>query len=276
MMLKIPAWITAVIVLAAVAVTAFSVHAATASQPPAPRTGISGIPSAKASPDAHPPRSFTVTTPVTSLDVTADVAAITVTGSQHGTTSVTVTTRYSPSPPVITHTVTGGALQVGETCPSGNGSCDVSIAIQVPRDVTAQVDDADGNVTMSGLTGTVTATSDTGTIALSGISGPVTATNSDGDIDGTALTSRGLTLRDDTGDITVSLLTPPSSLRATNSDGDVTIGLPSSVSYRISTPNSQGLASVSVAVPASKSSPYSVTASSDTGSVSIVPGSANA
>lgn len=134
--------------------------------------------------------------------------------------------------------------------------------------------DSDGDIALTGLTGAVTATSDNGAIALSGLSGPVLATDSDGDITGTGLTSRRLNLQDESGGITVSLLAPPYSLRASNIDGDVTIGLPGTVSYRVSTPDSQGLADLSVTVPTSASSPYSVTASSDTGSVSIAAGPA--
>jgi hypothetical protein len=198
---------------------------------------------------------YTVSTPVTNLIVTADVDTVTVVGSQRSTTSVTVTVDSSRSSPSITRTLTGGTLQLAETCPN-NESCDVSITVQVPRDITAQVTDSVGD------------------ISLSGLSGEVTATNSDGDIDATNMTSRTLNLRDDTGDISATLLTPPDSLRAGNSVGAIDIGLPGSASYRVDAPSNFPGGPVHVAVRTSSSSPYSVTADDDLGSVSITTGAA--
>jgi hypothetical protein len=320
MMRKIPVWLAAAVALAAVAITATAVSAVTKSTPPradltagaeaapasAPSTASTAIP---ATPRPAP---FTVSSPITSLDVTAESAVVTITGSQGSATSVVATIQCSPKLPSITHAVIGGTLLIGESWPTTVGveNCTaLSITIRVPRGVKTQVNDADGDVAISGLTGPVNATSDSGTLTLSGltgpvavsnsdgdigmtgltgavtatcdsgditmsgISGPVLATNSDGDITGNGLTSRRLNLQDQSGSIAVSLLAPPYSLRASNSDGDVTIGLPGTVSYRVSTPDSQDLAELSVTVPTSTSSPYSVIASSDDGSVSIAAGS---
>jgi hypothetical protein len=216
---------------------------------------------------------YTVTTPVTTLVVTGNVATITVVGSQRSTTSVSVTMTYSHRAPTVTRQLTGRTLQLGGACPD-NENCNVSITVQVPRASAARVTDSVGDISVSGLTGPVIATDDTGNISLTSLSGPATATDSVGDIYATNMISRRLTLQDDTGDISATMLTPPDSLQAVNSVGAIDIGLPGSASYRVNAPDDGGLTSVSATVPVSASSPYSITADDDTGSVSITTGKA--
>lgn len=253
------AGMSSVLAVAAVALTVAAVHPGPGSANPG---SASRGPTAPRPSGAHPASTgqwwqapYTVTTPVTTLVVTGNVATITVVGSQRSTTSVTVTMTYSHRAPTVTRNLTGHTLRLGGACPD-NENCTVTITVQAPRGIAARITDSVGDVSVAGL------------------SGPVTATDSVGDIYATNMTSRTLTLQDDTGDISATMRTPPDSLQASTSVGAIDIGLPGSASYRVNAPDDSDVNSVSVTVPVSASSPYSITADDDTGSVSITTRSA--
>jgi hypothetical protein len=87
------------------------------------------------------------------------VVTITVAGSQRSTTSVSVTMTCSHRAPTVTRKLTGRTLQLGGACPD-NENCNVSMTVQVPHGIAARVTNSVGDISVSGLTGPVTARHD--------------------------------------------------------------------------------------------------------------------
>jgi hypothetical protein len=113
---------------------------------------------------------------------------------------------------------------------------------------------------------------DLGDIALDDLTGPVTATANLGDIGGRGLTCTQARLTDNLGDIDVAFVTPPAAVDAIDSDGDISIQVPTWTAYHV-TARSQ-LGSVSVTVPragsqAPVSSTHQITATSQLGDVTV-------
>lgn len=197
-----------------------------------------------------PAKTYTITAKVTTL--TVDTAgSVTVTGTAgSGPVTVTETPSYSKTPPATAHTVSGFALTLGYTCKT-QLLCSVSYDIKVPRGIAVHAEGREGSVTLTSLSGPVTAKTVTGLITTSGLTSPSAVLNSGA------------------GGIDATFTAPPASVQASTDAGTITIAVPGSATYQVNAHAVVGVTTVKV--PHAAASPHVITAHSDLGSVTISP-----
>ncbi len=186
-----------------------------------------------------------------------------------GSDSVAVTTQpsYRGAAPAISSTVSRGVLTISASCPGDDSQCNVSFQVRLPRALPLRASTQLGAVQVTGMTGSVQVYDALGSVRLANLTGPVGVTDELGDIDGVGLTSARASLTADLGDIDAAFTSPPTLVDANDQDGAVTIRVPGTASYAVTT--SAQLGSTSVAVPRSVSSPHVIRASSQLGDVTV-------
>jgi hypothetical protein len=194
--------------------------------------------------------SFTIDSRVTSVIIKGGSGSVDVTGGSRSTVGVSQQASYSKTPPAAKRTLSGTTLTLSYTC-KVELSCGISYILQVPRGVPVRVSAGAGAITLTGL------------------SGSVSAQTSAGLINAVDLRAADVSLTSSAGGIIVTCSAAPRSLHASTKLGPITLTLPGAVPYKISTHTFVGMSTITVR--RSASSPYAITASSDVGSVSISP-----
>jgi hypothetical protein len=198
-----------------------------------------------------PPKALTVTGRVTTVVIDGGSGgSIDVTGGSRSTVGVSQQASYSKTPPVARHGLSGTTLTLSYTCPS-EVICGLSYTVQVPRGVVLRVSTGAGEITLTSL------------------SGPVTATANAGFITAVDLRSATATLKSNAGGIVASFATAPTALQASTNLGPVTLTVPGTAAYKIGTHTLVGTSTITVRK--SATSTHAITASSDVGSISISP-----
>jgi DUF4097 and DUF4098 domain-containing protein YvlB len=189
---------------------------------------------------------YTVSQPITTVVIDDAAGDVTVTG---GASALDVSERqsYHDSPPVTSHTVADGTLTLTYHCSSDN--CGVDYNIQVPTGTAVTIDASAGDVVLTGLDGSIQ------------------ATTSAGDITASDLTSGQARFSDSAGAILVGFAAAPASVYAQSDAGDVTIFLPVSGTYQVAASSQAGR--VHVTVPLAAGSANSITAKSQAGDVAV-------
>jgi hypothetical protein len=199
----------------------------------------------------HPPASeFTVTGPVTSVVIHGGSGSVDVTGTSGSTVTVAQHASYSSTPPAASHVLRGTTLTVSYRCPT-ELVCGMSYDVQVPRDVAVSVSTSAGSVTLTSLAGTVSAWAVAGLITAVDLRCGVASFNSNA------------------GGVVATFSAVPRSLTASTNVGPITLTVPGSVAYKVSTHTVVGTSTITVRRGAS--SPYSISARSDLGSISVNP-----
>jgi hypothetical protein len=216
--------------------------------------------------------SVVVRTTAGQVTVAADIVPAELAGGRDGralgAVAIGAKPLYHGTAPVVTSVVRGTVLTVSARCLPASGSrCQVSLTVTLPHGMTVQASSQLGDVTVTGITGPVSVTDSLGEIQLDNLAGPVTATAVGGDIDGFGLTSSHASLTADLGDINLAFTAPPTSILATDQEGDITLTVPATADYRV-TAQSQ-LGSTSVTVPRSAGSPHVILATSQLGDVTV-------
>jgi hypothetical protein len=195
--------------------------------------------------------SYTVSSPVSTLQVNDGKGSITVIGSQRSTISVSERVWYPSRPATMVRNLTGKTMTLQEwTC---SGLCLVSYYVQVPRGLDVSVQSGGGPIRLSSLSGSVTAEG-TGAITADGLSSKAAG-----------LVSLG-------GPINAVFTAAPATVHASSADGNITIHLPGTASYQVNIPPwRQGPSSVTVRQ--SSSSGHVIDVGSDAGAVTVVPSS---
>ena len=193
---------------------------------------------------------FTVDSRVTTVVIDAGSGSADVTAASRSTVAVSQQASYSTKPPVARHTLSGTTLTLSFTC-AMELTCGISYTVQVPRDVAVRVSAGAGAITLTSLSGSVTAQTGAGLITA---------------VD---LRSADVSLKSNAGGIIAACSVPPRSLNASTNLGAITLTMPGSVAYKISTHTFVGTSTITVR--RSASSPYAITTRSDVGSVSISP-----
>ena len=112
-------------------------------------------------------------------------------------------------------------------------SFSVTVEVDVPQQVSAEVVTKDGDVRLGTLEGTVTVETMDGDIAIDRLDGPeITLRTQDGDIWAESLRAEAIALFTSDGDLHVGEASGP--VRATTSDGDITITLASAAETTLS------------------------------------------
>jgi hypothetical protein len=201
---------------------------------------------------AHYPAatSYTIGGRVTTVVIDAGSGSVDVTGTGRSTVGVSQQAAYTTTPPTARHVLAGSTLTLSYSC-RVELSCSVSYTVQVPRSVAVRVSASEGDVTLTSL------------------AGPATVQTSSGLITAVSLDSAQVSLKSDAGGIIATCSTAPLSLRASTTVGAITLAVPGSVGYAISTRTFVGTSDITVR--RSARSPHVISASSDVGSISISP-----
>jgi hypothetical protein len=201
---------------------------------------------------AAPPgtTSFTVTTPVRTLIVTTSPLGgdIRITGGRRSTVAVTATVSPAGSAH-LERSLVKGTLTLGYTC--SGVECSVGYDISVPKGITVIATAERGDMTLSALTGNVTAYTGTGGL---------TATN---------LGCRTAAFRVDIGSLSVSYSSAPALIRASGSGAAITIRVPGGVAYDVHT--SGGARGTDVAVRRTRVAAHVIDVQAGTGRVQVLP-----
>jgi hypothetical protein len=197
-----------------------------------------------------PARVFTVSGRVTAVVIDGGSGSIDVTGSPVSTVSVSQQVSYSGKPPAATHVLRGTTLTLSYTCPT-ELACGISYTVRVPAGVAVSAATGAGAGTLTSLAGTVTAHAGAGLITA---------------VD---LRSAVASFKSNAGGVVATFSVAPRSLTATTNVGPITLTVPGSVAYKISTHTLVGISTVTVRRGAG--SAHSISASSDLGSISINP-----
>jgi len=193
--------------------------------------------------------SYLVNSAVGLLLLRGDVGDVSVTGADRSTISITAHLEYRSGAPVITHRVTGHKLELGYTCPSRSRDCGASFDLTVPRGIGAIVRLSVGQNRLSGLSGTIEASTGIGQIQASGMS------------------VQQISLRTGTGMISAGFTAPPQMVYAHAGTGSVAIRVPSGTAYRVIA--STQIGSVRVTVAQAAASSHVIRATTGTGAVTV-------
>jgi hypothetical protein len=212
--------------------------------------GCGGLPKLGAGTHNPPAAKFTVSARVTSLVINGGSGSINVTGSSRSTVAVSQQASYSGKPPTVTHVLHGTTLTLSYTCPR-ELVCGVSYDVQVPAGITVSASTGAGSVTLTSVGGTVSAHAGAGLITAVDLRAAVASFTSSA------------------GGIVATFSAVPRSLTASTSVGPITLTVPGSVAYRLSTHTVVGTSTITVR--RSDSSAHSISARSDLGSISVNP-----
>ncbi|WP_165964277.1 DUF4097 family beta strand repeat-containing protein [Actinomadura sp. KC216] len=229
-------------------------------------------------------RSYSAPAGITALKIKSNGSRLELTASDSPTVKVRERLRWSndKNKPEARHTIEGDTLSLSAKCARatiGYTRCGVTYRVEVPRDMAVDVDNADGSVVASGLTGAVKLHSDNGSMkvtdlratsaSISSDDGSIHVTgrattadlNSDnGSINATGLTADRLTARTDDGSIKLSGRATVADVRTANGSIDAG-GL---TTDRITAETSDGGIDLRLTTP-----PANVHATSDNGSVHV-------
>jgi len=216
----------------------------------------------------HRTSSYTIGGRVTTLVVTDQAGDVSVTGGSSGTISVTEHISFRGTAPATTHRTAAGTLSLDSNCPAAE-TCTVRYTITTPRATTVRVTDEAGDVTLGTLTGPVTARVSAGNMSLSSLAGPVDVISNAGSIRGQNLSSTSASVHVSAGTIDLVFSAPPAAVTAATDVGAITMRVPDSVRYKVTT--SAIVGTVDVGVSRSASATRTITASTKTGSITIEP-----
>jgi hypothetical protein len=194
---------------------------------------------------------FTIDGRVTTVIVDAGSGSVSVTGGNRSTVAVSQQASYSTTPPAAKRTLSGTTLTLSYTC-KVELTCGISYTVAVPLGVAVRVSAGAGAITLTSLSGAVNAQTSAGLITA---------------VD---LRSADVSLTSNAGGVIVTCSVAPLSLHASTKLGAITLTVPGTVAYKISTHTFVGTSTVTVR--RSATSRYAITTSSDVGSVSISPG----
>jgi hypothetical protein len=219
--------------------------------------------------------------------VSVDEGNITVGPGPVGRLRVHGTLRYSLVRPQLRWQRSPSTIALHSHCRVPTGLCSFTYAVTVPAGGRSEVSTASGNLSASGLAGTVMLSTDSGDIHATRISGSATITdhsgditvsslsagralimNDSGNITGSGVSSQVLTAQDQSGDITLVFTAVPRQVRISGSSGNIKLVLPPGPThYRISASTSSGQTSINV--PHSVTSPHVVSVTDQSGNITI-------
>lgn len=167
--------------------------------------------------------------------------------------------------------VEGDTLVVDGDCPGGPLVwCSVDYRIEVPAELTVDVDNRNGSVSVRDVAGAVTVRSSNGRLELAGIAGDVTARTSNGSIDARGLQGDTVSADTSNGAVSLSFATVPSAVVADTSNGSIEIVVPEDpdVAYRVDA-GDNFVGRTEIGVRTDPTSERSIVAETSNGSVTV-------
>jgi len=252
------------------------------------------------------PVSYTVPASTKALTLNVD-GQLTIKPTTAAQGTLTGTAMYSLARSTVTESTTSAGTTIGYHCPLPFGNCALDGTVTVPATVTmltahsgagdatvtgttgpVKLSTGDGNVSVSHASGPLTLNTDSGGIQVSDISSAtltastgnggiqaagvtsatVTANTDSGNINGTGIAASTFTASTGNGGIVITFTSVPRDVHVNTDSGNITLVLPPGpTKYDVSANTDSG--TVSDTVPRDSSSPYTITASSGSGNVSI-------
>jgi hypothetical protein len=176
---------------------------------------------------------------------------------------------YSLVRPVVKweHTATGVFL-AGPDC-IWAGQCGAELTLRVPVGEAVNATSGSGNVKADNLTGSLDLGSGSGNVELGHVSGPLVLSAGSGNISGSYISSTKIEAKDSSGNVDLSFDRPPGAVDISDGSGNVTLKVPTNVSYRVVATASSG--STSIRVPTNPSSHNVIHLTASSGNISVVP-----
>jgi len=162
--------------------------------------------------------------------------------------------------------------QVDARCPVHwpFGDCSVDLQLVVPAATALQLDIDTGDVSVTGISGGLSAITTTGDVSLSAVGGTnLSARTNTGDIRVLATgPDPQINASSDTGDVRLSFTSAPRSVLAKTSTGDVTISVPGADSYAVTAATDVG--DKTIQVPVDPGSPHSLSVTTSVGDIRVL------
>ncbi|MEW9550529.1 DUF4097 family beta strand repeat-containing protein [Nonomuraea sp. NPDC050783] len=199
--------------------------------------------------------SYEVPGEVTALRVEADSGAVELVESDRRAVRVTERLVWHKNKPETRHDVRNGTLDLGFRCPVTFGigavgtECEVSYRVEVPRGLRVEASTDSGDITLTGLSGEVSARTDSGAIQAGGLAGDRVSAASD------------------SGDVTLAFTGQPHQVTAKNDSGRTVVRVPAGP-YKVVAETDSGEKKVTAATSASAARTIDV--SSDSGDLEVV------
>jgi hypothetical protein len=203
------------------------------------------------------------------IDGTGSTSSLHISAGAPGRVEVNRVVFHDVQRPPVTERIEGDHLQLGIRCPNFVVvRCEARYELKVPPSVSLQIDNLTGDIRVTGVRGTMELRSDSGAITLQGGSGSVKLSSNDGAIRASGLAATTVDASSDSGRIALDLTLVPQRVTASSRDGAVQVQVPAGpTAYRVNASSRDGR--VTVAVPTNDDSPRRITATSDSGSVTV-------
>ncbi|MEV5610449.1 DUF4097 family beta strand repeat-containing protein [Streptomyces sp. NPDC052225] len=145
--------------------------------------------------------------------------------------------------------------------------CSARHRVEVPRGVAVVVKNGDGSVRADGFDKGLDITTGDGSVRVDDIKGPLRLSGEDGSLNATRVDSRRVTVDTEDGSAHIALRTVPDRVDARSQDGSLTLTVPGSARYRVTTDTDDG--GVDVSVPRDAHSDHRITARAQDGKVTV-------
>jgi len=221
--------------------------------------------------------SYRVQTSVASVGTKVSVAIgngnINVVPSPDGRDHLSGVVSYSlVRPRVYWRSTTAGPVLEGPNCPFF-GNCGATLTLSVPLGQPTGASTGSGDLRASRLAGALTLRDGSGNIAMDHLSGPLVLSDSSGDISGSHLSAGNVLAFAGSGDVELSFDRAPHEVRVNDSSGDITIQVPTNVSYHVVASASSG--STDIAVSSDPAAPRVIYLTDGSGDIRVVPAPSN-
>ena len=204
------------------------------------------------------------------LTVDTDDADVALTAASGDVTRVDQRVQWSFRRPTVSVAYNGNQLIIRSHCPFQLvWSCSVRLTVELPSATAVDVHTGSGNIAVAGLTAGATLTTSDGNVKTTGVLGNLTLRSSNGDVTATDTRSDHVDASSSDGSVRVDLASSATEVRATSSNGNVTVLVPDQpgVAYQVNSHTGNGSQTVSVRT--DPSSPKHITARSGDGDVRV-------
>jgi hypothetical protein len=207
---------------------------------------------------------------VQSVTVDAGDGNVAITPVSGDTTRLDQKLQWSFQRPTVNVAQSGSHLTIRVRCPFQLvWSCSIHLSIQLPPATALNIHTGSGNISVTGVTAGASLSTSDGNVKATRVSGNLSMHSSDGNVTATDTRADSVEASSGDGTVRVDLASSPTEVRATSSDGNVSVLVPDQpgVTYQVSAHTSNG--SQDVTVRTDPSSPRHITARSSDGDVEV-------
>lgn len=206
---------------------------------------------------------------ITSVQLDTSFESVDVVGSDGTTVDVDRRWTWSLKEPTIRTRQVGDRLVVSSSCPFSPGlPCTGRVRLTVPSDIAIVGGSSDGHLLLSDLTGPLDVHNADAGLELRDVTGRLRLSTSDGSVSAEGIASDQVTVDTSGGSVALAFATPPTTVRASTSDGSLEIVVPEDgTAYAVSVSVSDG--SQQVDVPTDPESGRRISVHTSDGSVHI-------